>query len=275
MNPFPSGAAVGGFKLPSLDLLGRDLLVVPAWRRTVSLATPFLLAIAFFVCAGNGLWMASIGCTTLLTFVTYGSISHDLVHRTLRLPAVFNDGLLCAIELTAFRCGHAYRITHLNHHKRFPAVDDLEGAAARMTWWRALLDGITLQPRLWLFAFRCGRDRAWIVSEAIAVLLLVVAAIAAIHWTIAPVAYAALMVLGSWLFPFMTSFIPHDPTGTSELTRTRLFRGPVLSIIALEHLYHLEHHLYPQVPHHNWPELGRRLDPYFASVGLHPVRLFF
>ena len=275
MNPFLSGAALGDLKLPSLELLGRDLLVVPVWRRAVSLVTPFLLAIAFFVCAGNASWIASIGCTMLLTFVTYGSISHDLVHRTLRLPTALNESLLCAIELIAFRCGHAYRITHLNHHKRFPALDDLEGAAARMSWWRALLDGVTLQPRLWIFAFRCGRDRSRIVGEAIAVLLLVIAAIAAIHWTIAPVIYAALMILGSWLFPFITSFIPHDPKGESELARTRLFRGHVLSIIALEHLYHLEHHLYPQVPHHNWPELGRRLDPHFAAAGLRPLRLLF
>jgi beta-carotene hydroxylase len=68
---------------------------------------------------------------------------------------------------------------------------------------------------------------------------------------------------------------PHDPKGETELTHTRLFRGRILSILALEHLYHLEHHLYPQVPHHNWPELARRLDPYFARVGLRPLRLFF
>jgi beta-carotene hydroxylase len=45
--------------------------------------------------------------------------------------------------------------------------------------------------------------------------------------------------------------------------------------VALEHLYYLEHHLYPQVPHHNWPELGRRLDPHFLHAGLQPLRLFF
>jgi beta-carotene hydroxylase len=99
--------------------------------------------------------------------------------------------------------------------------------------------------------------------------------IVTIPWTIAPVAYAALMILGSWLFPFITSYIPHDPSGETELRRTRLFRGRILSIVALEHLYHLEHHLYPQVPHDNWPELARRLDPYFARAGLRPVRLFF
>jgi beta-carotene hydroxylase len=245
------------------------------WRRTVSVVTPFLLAIAFFVCTANRRWAGSIVCTMLLTFLTYGSISHDLVHRTLRLPPVLNEILLCAIELMALRSGHAYRAAHLNHHARFPAADDLEGAAAHMTWWRALLDGITLQPRLCLFAFRHGRDRSWIGGEVAAVLVLLFASLAAIPWTIAPAMYAALMIAGSWLFPFITSFIPHNPKGETELTRTRLFRGRILSIVALEHFHHLEHHLYPQVPHHNWPELARRLDPHFTRAGLKPLRLFF
>jgi beta-carotene hydroxylase len=260
---------------PTLDTLGRDLLIVHGWRRAVSLAVPFLLAAAFFLFAANGLWIASLGCTMLLTFLTYGSISHDLGHRTLRLSQPCNEALLCAIELIAFRSGHAYRFAHLNHHARFPAADDLEGAAAGMTWWRALLDGVTLQPRLLLFAFRRGRARSWIVGEALAVLILLAASLAAVPWTIAPAIYAALMLLGSWLFPLITSFIPHDPTGETELTQTRLFRGRVLAIVAVEHLYHLEHHLYPQVPHHNWPELGRRLDPYFARAGVKSRRLFF
>ena len=68
---------------------------------------------------------------------------------------------------------------------------------------------------------------------------------------------------------------PHDPEGKDELRQTRAFRGRVLSMIALEHLYHLEHHLYPAVPHHNWPELARRLDPFFRSSGVRPLRLWF
>ena len=67
----------------------------------------------------------------------------------------------------------------------------------------------------------------------------------------------------------------HEVRGQSELTRTRLFRGRVLSLLAVEHLYHLEHHLYPQVPHHNWPELARRLDPCFEKLGVRPIKLFF
>jgi beta-carotene hydroxylase len=262
--------------LPLFDVLGRDLLVIHPVRRARSLVMPFALVIAFFVLAEYGRWAEAIASAMLLTFLTYGSISHDLVHRTLRLPPAVNEGFLCAIELLSLRSGHAYRLVHLHHHAQFPATDDLEGAAAGMTWWRALLDGVTLQPRLWAFAFRRGgRDRLWIGGEVFVVVVVLVASIVAARWTIAPALFAALMIAGSWLFPFITSFIPHDPKGETALTQTRLFRGRVLSLVALEHLYHLEHHLYPQVPHHNWPELGRRLDPYFARAGLRPVRIFF
>ena len=81
--------------------------------------------------------------------------------------------------------------------------------------------------------------------------------------------------IGSWLFPLTTSFIPHDPKGETEPTRTRLFRGRFLSMVALEHLYHLEHHLYPAVPHHNWAKLARRLDPYFKAAGVEAIVLGF
>ena len=40
-------------------------------------------------------------------------------------------------------------------------------------------------------------------------------------------------------------------------------------------LYHLEHHLYPAVPHHHWPALARRLDPYFDAAGIVPVKFGF
>ena len=43
---------------PSLDVLGRDLLSVPAWRRAVSLALPFVFASSFLLFAANGWWMA-------------------------------------------------------------------------------------------------------------------------------------------------------------------------------------------------------------------------
>jgi len=261
---------------PSLNEIGRDLLVVPRWRLALTLATPFTLVALFFVFASRQWYVAALACPVLLSFLTYGSISHDLVHRNLGLPRWVNEPLLSAIELLSFRSGHAYRTVHLHHHARFPADDDLEGAASKMSFVRALFEGITLQPRLWIFAMKKnGRDRTWMIGEASVVVIGLGACIAIIPITPLPFAYAALMIAGSWIFPLVTAFIPHDPRGSTELQQTKLFRGRVLSIVALEHLYHLEHHLYPQVPHHNWPALARRLDPYFEREGLVPIRLWF
>ena len=258
--------------IPSLDDLGRDLLQVSVARKALCLVTPFLVAALFFVFAARGWWIPALLCTMVLSFITYGSVSHDLVHHTLGLPAWLNEPLLFAMELLTFRSGHAYRWTHLHHHARFPSDDDLEGAAAAMPWWRALLDGITLQPRLWAAAMRHrGPHRPWAIAEAGMIIVMLAAATRSTSLAV----YALLVIAGSWIFPFITSFIPHDPRGADELTQTRLFRGRFLSIIAFEHLYHLEHHLYPQVPHQRWPELARRLDPFFESHGLHAVRLFF
>jgi beta-carotene hydroxylase len=266
----------GNDGMPSIDDLGRDLLVLPAWRRAISLALPFVLVVCFFVFASRGYWIAALACPVILSFITYGSISHDLVHRTLALPRGLNEPLLCAIELIAFRSGHAYRFTHLHHHAHFPADDDIEARSARMSLIGALLDGVTLQPRLWFFALRASkRERGWIIGEGVAVIALLCASIAIMPITPLPAIYAALMIAGSWVFPLVTVFIPHNASATTELMQTKLFRGKVLSIVAANQLYHLEHHLYPQVPHHYWPRLARRLDPYFARLGIEPVKLLF
>ena len=263
-------------ELPSLDTLGQDLLHVPWWRRTVSLTLPIGLTSAFFVLTAHGGWLPALACPVLLSFLTYASTSHDLVHRNLRLPGWLNEVLLCAIELLAFRSGHAYRAVHLNHHAHFPDEDDLEGAAAGMSWPRALFDGVTLQYRLWIFALgRPGHHRWWVAGEGMTVLLLLAGCLALWPVTPWPLVYAALMVMGSWVYPFATAYVVHDADGQGALRQTRLFRGLVLSLLAIEHLYHLEHHLYPQVPHHNWPRLARRLDPYFARMGLEPIKLLF
>ena len=72
----------------------------------------------------------------------------------------------------------------------------------------------------------------------------------------------------------MTSFMADEVSGSDPLHQTRLFRGKLIAWLSFEHLYHLEHHLYPQVPHQRWPELARRLDPYFAAEGIQPIILW-
>ena len=95
----------------------------------------------------------------VLSFVTYGSTSHDLVHRNLGLNPKTNDILLAVIEALALRSGHVYQAVHLNHHARFPHDDDIEADAASMSLHRALLEGMVFQFRIYVWALQFARGR--------------------------------------------------------------------------------------------------------------------
>ena len=242
---------------PPLADLGLDLLRITPFQRAATLAAPFACLAAYVALAHARVWSLAILCLVYLSFVTYGSISHDLVHRTLGVKRWRNEFFLFAVELLAFRSGHAYRLAHLHHHARFPHDDDIEGAAAKMSLLRTLAEGVIFQPRIMLWALaRHGRTHRVVVGESVAAITLLAGCFAACRWTPIFAAYAVLMVMGSWAIPLATSHLPHNAEGRSALTQTRLFRGRVASIIALEHLYHLEHHLYPQ-----------RAPPQLARVG--------
>jgi beta-carotene hydroxylase len=263
-------------QLPRITDLGADLLRISFPQQVLTLVTPFASVAAYLVPADYGLWPLAVLSLVYLSFVTYGSISHDLVHRTLSLPRLWNDVFLTLIELLAFRSGHAYRLAHLHHHARFPHDDDIEGAAAKMSFGRTILEGIIFQPRIMIWALRKRHQMRWlVVLEVVLAGVLFAACFAVLPWTPVFAVYAVLMVMGAWVIPLVTSYLPHNPEGATTLLQTRLFRGKVASIIAMEHLYHLEHHLYPMVPHHNWPELARRLDPYFKQAGLKAIVLGF
>jgi beta-carotene hydroxylase len=262
--------------LPSLAELGRDLTKLTPWQRWSAIALPFLFVPAFFLFAWLDWWPAAVLAVAGYTFFSYGSTSHDLVHGNLGLPRWLDRTLLSLVELLGMRSGHAYRVVHLYHHRRFPNADDIEGSAAHRSWYEALLAGPLQQSRNWWWALRHGRqDRGWILLEGIACGSLLVLAIMAWPITMAPLVYVALVVLGSWTFPFITSYLPHDPEGADELSRTRRFRGKVAGTLFWQHLYHLEHHLYPGVPHQHWRTLAKRLDPYLDRAGAKPIYFGF
>ena len=262
--------------LPPIATLGTDLLRLTAWQRWSTVLVPFGCVAAYALFAHWRWWPAAVLSVVYLSFATYGSISHDLVHRTLGLPRRANEVFLTAIELLAFRSGHAYRLVHLHHHARFPHDDDIEGAAARMSLLRTIGEGVIFQPKIMAWAVaKHGRTHRWVVVEITLAVVLLAGCLAAVPWTPVPAGYATLMVMGGWAIPLATSYLPHNADGRTALTQTKLFRGRVASIVALEHLYHLEHHLYPMVPHHHWPTLARRLDPYFDAAGLEPIVLGF
>src|SRR5207248_2355523 len=141
--------------------LGSDLLRINRTQRVWTVLVPFVCVAGYFWFASVRWWPLAVLCLFYLSFITYGSTSHDLVHRTLGLPRAINEFFLTTIELLAFRSGHAYRQVHLHHHARFPHDDDIEGAAAKMTFFRAIIEGMIFQPRIMLWAIKhSGRTRS-------------------------------------------------------------------------------------------------------------------
>lgn len=259
--------------LPSLASLGQDLLHLGRLRKWCSIVLPFACVACYFWFADYRIWPVAVLFTAAYTFYSYGSTSHDLVHGNLGLPRWLNHTLLSLVELIGLRSGHAYRAAHLHHHARFPHNDDVEATAAHGSLLKALASGPLHQPNIWWWAIRHAKhDRIWIVIEGILCVMLVIGSVAACLITPIPLIYVVLVVLGSWTFPLITAYLPHNPHGAGPLFQTRRFRGNVASVLFLQHLYHLEHHLYPAVPHHHWHQLAIRLDPYLDEAGVKPIR---
>ncbi len=260
---------------PTIKELGLDLLVITRWKLYWTILEPIIFFVLYIICAFYNAIIPAILSVIVMSYFTYGSTSHDLVHRNLKLNRKLNDILLSFIEVISIRSGTAYRIAHLNHHKLYPHEDDVEGKASSMSFLGSLSEGLVFQYKIIIWSLNNGskKDKRMIVVELTIIALIILVGAFLIPISIFPLLYIILSIMGSWIIPFATSYLVHTPEGTNELLQTKLFRGKFYSIISLEHLYHLEHHLYPMVPHKNWKELARRLDPYFERMQIKANRI--
>ena len=257
--------------IPPLNSLGSDLLVTTRLQRSVACARPFLGLTAYAVAAYLEWWWLT-PLIVFLIFVAVVTVTHDVVHGSLGLSPRQTEWALYAFGAVLLESGHAYRVSHLQHHRVFPGPDDPEGDPARMSFWGAVAYGPVFLPRLWWWAFRRvgprPDQRAWLLVEAAGMLAVPVAGVLLWPWTPAVLIYAVLVFVGCWVYPLLTVYLPHHDYGASPLTHTSSLRGRMIPALFLELTYHLEHHLYPQVPSHNLSRLSQRLDPLFQSAGV-------
>jgi len=261
---------------PPLADLGRDLIHTTRSQRALALARPYLGLGCFAAACYLRLWWI-LPLIAFAIFVSVVTVTHDVVHNVLGLGRRGCDVALFALGLVLLESGHAYRITHRQHHRVFPGPDDPEGDPARLTIQSAILYGPLFLPRLWWWALRRSRghhgERLFLIAEAGLALGIIVASCLAIPFTPVPFLYVAFAIVGSWTYPLLTVHLPHRHYGDTPFTQTHTLRGRIVPAIFLELTYHLEHHLYPQVPSHNLPELARRLDPFLRDVGVEPFRV--
>jgi beta-carotene hydroxylase len=261
---------------PSLSNLGTDLLATTPFQRRLALARPFIGLLVWGLAAYAQAWWLT-PFLAFLNFVAVVTVTHDVVHGSLGLSRRQTDWALFALGGVLLESGHAYRTTHFRHHTVFPGPDDPEGDPARMTFWQAVLQGPIFLPRLCCWAYARQKrnipERSWLIAEA--AWPPVVLSIGLMFWprTAAILLYAGLVIIGSWVYPLLTVHLPHRHYGDTPLTQTHTLRGRIIPALFLELTYHLEHHLYPQVPSHHLPELSRRLEPFLSQAGVRPRRV--
>ncbi len=272
----PSSASRRDASLPPLARLGADLTELAAWQRWLAPALPVLTLSAFgaVFASGNYVLLVPVLLAHLLVSVTY---THEVTHGAAGQGSTARHWLLFTMGLILLESGHAFRYTHLYHHSHCLDDDDIEGIAAKQTLGAVLLAGTTFLPRLLRHAIRhCSnaRERRWMKAEGVATVVLVASAILLTRWTWAPLVYCLLMWAASVFYPFTAAYLPHFKPQAGVFGQTRTLRGRLLPALLMNLPYHLEHHLYPQVPGQNLARLAARLDPYLVAHGVKPLRVW-
>lgn len=259
--------------LPTLDALDPGLRSASPVQRALTALLPAatLAAFALAFAAGRYWLLAPIVLAHFIFTVAY---LHDVAHGSAGLSARQTHWVLFCVGTLMLQSGHAFRYSHLFHHTHCLEDDDLEGAPAREGLLNALTAGPGYLPRLWMKAMRetaSGRERRWMLAELVSALIVPALAMYATRWSFGPLLYCAAVYFGAWGYPLTTAYLPHYKPGSKPLEQARTLRGAIVPALFMNLTYHLEHHLYPQVPSMNLRRLAVRLDPLLAARGLHPA----
>ena len=263
-------------QLPTLAVLGDDLLATSPRQRIFALARPFIGLTAYIAAAYAGLWWLT-PVIVFFIFIAVVTVTHDVVHGSLGLSRRQTELALFVYGAILLESGHAYRASHLRHHRVFPGPDDPEGDPARLTLLGAIIGGPLFLPRLWCWALAQTKpgsaQRRLLIAECGWAIGVILVGMTLVPFTLAMVWYAALVVVGSWVYPLLTVHLPHRHYGDTPLTQTHTLRGRIIPALFLELTYHLEHHLYPEVPSHHLPALSHRLEDTFRRANVQPWRV--
>src|SRR5712691_7810896 len=140
------------------------------------------------------------------------------------------------------------------------ASDDIEAMGARGSAWRAIRLGPRFPVRLHRAALAGAshRERRWMLAELVGNLA-VVGLVAGILPERVLLYHLSAMAIGQCLTAFFAVWtVHHDCAEAAPPART--IRHPVRSIVTFNMFFHLEHHLFPQIPTAHLPALARRLD---------------
>lgn len=256
-------------------------LAAQNWRKR---ALEFAVFIALAVCGvgltvtswTNSRWflLAAGIPITALALNAFVLLMHDGMHSSLFLNRRWNRIGSVLLGATFFMSYSAYRVLHTRHHRflgdsRDP--DDYQNylPRPRPLLWSLHFMRLSVGPILYLvlipvlaLKYATGEERRHILAEYLFLL-----AAYSVLWRLVP---GALLLVG-WLVPLLIvatltairGFTQHGITDASDpfIASRTILPNPVVGFFLLHENYHLEHHLFPEVPSYQLPCLHQLIWP--------------
>ena len=230
----------------------------------IILPYPFLLLSWWFVSQS---WYVLACGASYLFFAAAFRQAHDGYHHSLGTGKRMTTIILILLSVLLMTSLHSIRATHMEHHRNPLGDSDIEGSLAKVSWWRAMLGGVTYRLDIYRQGIRLSSYHnqriAWLEFGLIALVIIITIVLTSF-------ADAAIAMLAQILiYHIMTMMLANASVGIIAVwgvhhdcdeTIARTERNPLVNLLTFNLLYHVEHHLFPAVPSNHLPELAKRLD---------------
>ena len=253
---------------PKKIIYWKDLAVLNKKEKFIELTVhlPWLFLSLFF--AWHKLYFLAIPCSFMF-FLTSLRQSHNAFHYALGIPERITSFILYINSIGMLSSLHAVKFNHLRHHYYCLEKADVEGKAAQMSWWKAVLYGPVFLLNLHSTALTLApkKTRNIIIFELILVALFVLIVFYSDLDFLKYHIYA--MGVGEALSGFFAVWTVHHDCDEKLFSRTS--RRKFLNFLTYNMFYHTEHHLFPAVPTIKLPVLANRLDEKFPEYKKKPI----
>lgn len=232
----------------------------------VILPYPFLLLSWWF--ASQSWYVLACGASYLFFAAAFRQ-AHDGYHHSLGTGKRTTTAILLLLSVVLMTSLHSIRATHMEHHRNPLGDSDIEGSLAKVSWWQAMLGGVTYRLSIYRQGLRLSSRR----NQRIAYLefgLIALVIATALVLSVFPIAVPAIAMSAQVLmYHILTMMLANASVGIIAVwgvhhdcdeTVARTERNLLVNFLTFNLLYHVEHHLFPAVPSNHLPQLAKRLD---------------
>ena len=232
----------------------------------VILPYPFLLLSWWF--ASQSWYVLACGASYLFFAAAFRQ-AHDGYHHSLGTGKRTTTGILLLLSVLLITSLHSIRATHMEHHRNPLGDSDIEGSLAKVSWWQAMLGGVTYRLSIYRQGLRLSSRRnqriAYLEFGLIALVIATALVLSVFSIAVPAIAMSAQVLM----YHILTMMLANASVGIIAVwgvhhdcdeTVARTERNLLVNFLTFNLLYHVEHHLFPAVPSNHLPQLAKRLD---------------